>query len=407
MNRPAGYAAVILGTLALLAGLWHLRSIVILLLFSVFVAAAVRPIIARLVRFRIAPTGAQVIVFAAVLAAAGAFFAAFNFRIATDLLELNTRLQGKYWALYLEWLQGNPAQQALISQAPPPIAVGSVFTADDGRLATLFTVTQSLVETAGGLLLVLILSIYWSGDQAHFERLWLSLLAPARRARARIIWRDIEEAIGRYLLGEALQSGLALLVLGTLFFLAGIRYGITQALIVALLLLVPLVGELLAVLTTLLIGLLADPVTGLVSGGLTLALLLGLKIWLEPHLIHQRGSALLTVLAAVFFLSAFGFWGLLLAPPFALAGQLLLHRLVDRAVPAGRRAPAAGLPHLRDRLSGVRRRLVADGSPAAPSPEIGSLVERLERLLGEMAALPSTDPAGGEPLSDPGAGGGR
>ncbi|MCZ7672142.1 MAG: AI-2E family transporter [Chloroflexi bacterium] len=66
---------------------------------------------------------------------------------------------------------------------------------------------------SGGLV-ILFLSLYWSLDRVRFERLWLSLLPPEQRARARDIWQTIESDLGSYIRSEVAQSLLAGLLLG-------------------------------------------------------------------------------------------------------------------------------------------------------------------------------------------------
>ena len=54
---------------------------------------------------------------------------------------------------------------------------------------TLFGLTLSVAGAIFDALLIVVLSLYWSLDQVHFERLWLSLLSAGTRTPARQIWR--------------------------------------------------------------------------------------------------------------------------------------------------------------------------------------------------------------------------
>ena len=62
--------------------------------------------------------------------------------------------------------------------------------------------------------MILFLSLYWSINQIHFERLWLSLLPSGQRKRARGIWQTVDPNIGAYVRGELMQSLLAGLPFG-------------------------------------------------------------------------------------------------------------------------------------------------------------------------------------------------
>ena len=98
----------------------------------------------------------------------------------------------------------------------------------------------------GQLLISLVLSIYWSVDQQHFKRLWLSLLPFDMRARAREIWQEIETGLGGYLRSQLIQSMLALILMGIGFQVLGLKYAVALAFLGAIGWLIPWVGVLLA-----------------------------------------------------------------------------------------------------------------------------------------------------------------
>jgi len=56
--------------------------------------------------------------------------------------------------------------------------------------------TQGLGGGFSAVLVILLLSLYWSINQIHFERLWLSLLPSGQRKQARGVWRTIEPDLG-------------------------------------------------------------------------------------------------------------------------------------------------------------------------------------------------------------------
>ena len=97
------------------------------------------------------------------------------------------------------WLEGSSFQQTLVAQLPPPSKLFEAFTGNQGQLVlpALLGFTQGIGGVVSGLLIILFLSIYWSINQIHFERLWLSLLPSGQRKQARGIWRTIEPDLGR------------------------------------------------------------------------------------------------------------------------------------------------------------------------------------------------------------------
>ena len=115
-----------------------------------------------------------------------------------------------------EWLKGSSFQQALVARLPSPSELFEAFTGDQGQLVlpALLGFTQGIGGVVSGVFVVLFLSLYWSINQIHFERLWLSLLPSGQRKQARDIWRTVEPDIGAYIRSEVVQSLLAGLLLG-------------------------------------------------------------------------------------------------------------------------------------------------------------------------------------------------
>ena len=109
-------------------------------------------------------------------------------------------------------------------------------------LGTAFGLVSSAVDAT----FVIVLSIYWAVDRVYFERLWLSLLPLRQRVWARKLWRMLESELGAYARSEIAQSLLAGVVLGTGFYLLGMKYPALLAVIAALGWLLPWLGAIVA-----------------------------------------------------------------------------------------------------------------------------------------------------------------
>ena len=138
---------------------------------------------------------------------------------------------------------------------------------------TVLGLTMGSFDLLGQLLIVLVLSMYWSADQEHFKRLWLSLLPFQARARAREVWQNIETGFGAYLRSQVIQTVLAILLLGFGYQVLGLRYPVALALIGAICWLIPWAGVLLAVIPAVLAGISISPVLGLLAAALTIGVL--------------------------------------------------------------------------------------------------------------------------------------
>jgi predicted PurR-regulated permease PerM len=262
----------------------------------------------------------------------------------------------------------------------------------DGRVGNLeralVDAGQSLAGSLGDLALVLILSIYWSADRLHFERLVLSLLPARRRSAARNTWRTIEAGLGRYLRSELLQSALAGLLLAPIFMALDLRWPVFWALAASLAWLVPMVGGFLVIVPmAVVVWVQSGPVTALLAVAATLAVLGLLEFGLERRLYpRERGANVLTIMIALVMADAFGLVGLLLAPPVAAVLHVLLSELANpSAVRAPRPALEADLAGLEAQLAEARALMASHGSDSAP--RLVSMADRLEVLLAETRRL--------------------
>lgn len=384
MKRLASYAAVVMGTLAVLLLLWEVRLVALAFLLSLFTAAYVRPLVERLTRRGVPLVAAMVLIYAAGLGAVLLALILLNTTLVTEIRSLSNDLAVAYERLQPAWLEGNAFQEAVASRLPPPEELFSLLTAQEGRLlaSTLFNLLQATGTVAGGLILVLALSIYWSADSEHFERLWLSLLRPEQRIRARNVWRATEKGVGQTMRAETAQALLAAVLLGAGYWVMGIRYPALLALLGGLVWLVPMVGALFAVGVAFLGGLATSLPVAVISVAYTTAVVYLLGSVVEPRLFDRRRlySRFLVVLLIVPLAQAWGILGFFAAPPLAVTIQSLLTNLFrHRPAQPGAPVPAAKVQALREQFEQLQER--AGRSSEAPLPEVKSLMQRFEELL--------------------------
>jgi predicted PurR-regulated permease PerM len=237
--------------------------------------------------------------------------------------------------------------------------------------------TQGIGGVLSAILVILLLSLYWSINQIHFERLWLSLLPSGQRKQARGIWRTVEPDLGAYIRSEVLQSLLAGLILGLGYWLLGSPYSALLALIGALAWLIPVVGAPLAVILPLLMGMLTSVQLSLFTGLFTLVVLIAMEIWVEPRLFRRRWiNPILTLVILLAMADAFGLLGVLVAPPLSVVIQILWSRLVSRRAVLG---AAAQVSDLKERQVRVLETIKAMDEPALPL--VSSSMERLTHLI--------------------------
>jgi predicted PurR-regulated permease PerM len=379
MIRVVRYTFVVLTTLMILLLIWQFSSAIVLFLLSLALAAALRPLInsmtGRYVRKRIA---LGIVYFLLVAAILSSFW-----MIGQPLLDEVQRVTDDFIASYdrakTEWPEGGTAfQQTLAEQLPPSSDLYRVLISERGipALAGAFGVAQNFFSTLGQIAIIIILSLYWSADQFRFERLGLSLLPEEHHPRALHVWRSVETGVGEYLRSELIQSVLTGLLLWLGFSVLGIRYPILLALWGAIVRLIPWFGALIAVLPGLFMGIGISSAVGILATLYTVGVLLALNLVIEPRFFpRHKYSSLLIVLFVIALALTFRFIGVVLAPPLAVAAQILFQHLYP--------LPELTASEVTEEVADIRKRLLELRRRVRDSRRRESIrfVQRLQRLL--------------------------
>lgn len=373
------FGTAVMTTLLALAVVWQFRIVVIYVLVSLALAATVRPFLTGWSRRSLVARLGLILLYLVGLGAFGFFIFLVGKFAITDIQQIAQTLsvQG-VWRLPM-WMEGSSFQQLLVTWLPTPDKLFEAITGEQGQLVlpAVLGFTQGIGGIVSGVLVILFLSVYWSINQIHFERLWLSLLPSGQRKQARGIWRTIEPDIGSYIRSEIVQSLLAGLLLGLGYWLLGSPYPILLALIGALAWLIPVVGAPLAVILPLLIGLLTSVQLSLFTVLYTLVILIALQVWVEPRLYkHHWDNPILTLIIILAMADAFGLIGIFVAPPLSVVCQILWSRLVSNRHASG---AATRVSDLKERQAHLRT--IITEMDELPPPLVLSSMERLTDLL--------------------------
>jgi len=390
MKRLAVYALAVLTTLLALVLLWQFRIALVYVLISLALAAALRPLMQRLVGRRWWVRMAWILLYLVVLGGFGFVLFLAGEAAINEIQQLAHTVSAQdAWTLP-PWLEGSSFQQTVISRLPPPSKLFEAFTGNQGQLVlpVLLGFTRGIGGVVSAVLIILLLSLYWSINQIHFERLWLSLLPSGQRTQARGIWRTIEPDLGAYIRSEVAQSLLAGLLLGLGYWLLGSPYPILLALIGGLAWLIPVVGAPLAVILPLALGLLTSVQLSLFTVLFTLVVLIALQIWVEPRLSKRKwNNPILTIVILLAMADAFGFFGMLVAPPLSVVCQILWSRLVIHRAVSG---AAIQVSDLRERQARLWDSIQAMDEP--PVAMITSNMERLTQLIEKAEPILQSGP---------------
>lgn len=368
----------VMTTLLALVVLWQFRIVVIYVLISLALAVTVRPIARSESRRNFVTRLLLTLLYLASLGSFGLLIFLVGRLLIGDLQQLTQTISAQSTWTLPSGLAGGLFQQALERWLPTP---DKLFEAIVGQrqlmIAAILSFTQGIGGIVSAFLVILFLSIYWSINQNHFERLWLSLLPAEQRTYARDIWRTLERDLGAYIRSEIIQSLLAVVLLGVGYWMLGSPYPALLAVVGAVAWLVPVVGAILAVILPLLLGLLTGTELSLFTVLYTFIILIALQVWVEPRLFkRQWHNPILTLIILLAMADAFGLLGIMIAPLLSVVFQILWNLLVS-----GRLAPEAAV-QVSDLIERqARLRLAIEEMEGPPPPLVVSSMERLAGLL--------------------------
>lgn len=380
----------IMTTLLALVVLWQFRTVVIYVLISLALAATVRPIARSESRHNFVTRLLLILLYVVSIGTFGLLVFLVGRLLIGDLQELAQIIATQNTWMVPHWLAGGLFQGSLDRWLPTPDKLLEAISSQRQLVVSaVVSFTQGIGGIVGAFLVILFLSIYWSINQNHFERLWLSLLPSEQRTPARDIWQTLERDLGDYIRSEIIQSLLTVLLLGLGYWLLGSPYPALLAVVGAVAWLIPIVGVVLAVILPLLLGLLTGAQLSLFTVLYTCIVLIALKVWVEPRLFRRQWhNPILTLVLLLAMADALGLLGILLAPPLSVACQILWNLLVsDRPAPN----PAVQVSDLEERQA--RLRLAIEEMEGPPPPLVVSSMERLAGLLEKAKSILQTAPA--------------
>jgi predicted PurR-regulated permease PerM len=370
--------AVMAALLALVV-LWQLRIVVIYVLISLMISSALRPLVKRLSGLGFFQRLSWILLY--LFVSAGFIFLIYvSGKSAIDQIQLlvrNLAILNTWKVPY--WLEQSMFNQVVVARLPPPSTFLEAVTGNEGQhvISVLFGLSRDIGSLVTGFLIILFMSIYWSMNQIHFERLWLSLLPSARRKQTRGIWRTIEPEMGAYIRSQVIISIIAGLALGLGYWVFGSPFPSLLAIISAISSFVPVVGISFSVIAALLLGMMTSAQHGLLISLFTLITLVTLAIWIRPKFYDRRWENLiLTVVLLIALADAFGLIGIILAPPLSVIIQIIWTRLVTRHVETG---PGQQISDLKQRMANLQEEI--DGMEGPALPLVTNSMQRLAALI--------------------------
>jgi predicted PurR-regulated permease PerM len=381
VKRLAWYTAIVLLTMGGMLLLWEFREAAMLFFLSLALAAVFRPLIQGL-KNRGFPQVAAVMLpyLIAILVLGSLIYLAWG-PLMEESQRATDNLAVSYARLLNQWSRGSPFQQAIADQLPLLDDLSFAVAGEQGEALVqgVLGVASNVFAVGSSVVIVLVLSMYWSADRVYFERFWLSILPVRNRTRAREAWRDIETGVGEYLRSEIFQLLLAVILLGLLYRLIGVQYPTLLALLGGLAWLIPWAGAILAMVPPFLVGLGTNLGVAVAGALVTLVVLLFLELIVERRMVNKRSNnSLLVVLMLIAMVDVFGFMGVFIAPPLSAAIQSAGRRLWIKPVEEARAEPEVEIAKLRSRLIEAQEMAA---NLEKPAPHLSNMIERINKLI--------------------------
>ena len=223
---------------------------------------------------------------------------------------------------------------SLFAPAPPP---------DADEVVEVGTAVAEAVVTLGTLLTIV---FFWLVEHARIQRYVLAFLPGERRAGARDAWNEIETRLGLWVRGQLILMGAIGLAAGTAYWLLGLPGALLLGLIAAITEAIPIIGPLLGAIPAILVAATVSPELALVVAVVYVVLQFVEGSVLVPVVMRNTiGISPLLVLVSLLIGGAVGgFVGAFLAVPVAASVEIVLSRLQAREVPVAQDPAAIEAP---------------------------------------------------------------
>ena len=340
-------ATVVLGVVACALVLWTARTVILLLLLSYTLGAAVRPGVDRLARLGV-PRPVAVLAHLALAAGAAALLAWLFVPVALEQTRAGLRAHARAQGLE-PWTSGWLREQAFAAVEPPLRALAHPGTA--------FATASEALGVLGGIAFTLAAAVYWLGERDRLAALVHALVPRWPQETVRDAWLLADLRLGAVIRAKLVLVLTTATALSLALWLIGLPSPLVVGSFAGLVEVVPVVGPLLAGVAAVATGLAVSwqlaLEAALVVAGLRLLQDYVVNPRLFGHAVHLPPLAVLVAVSAVALLLGPA-WVPLAVPLTALAATLL-EAVVWREGPGRSRVPTV-LARTTDTVARLRRR---------------------------------------------------
>ena len=303
------------------------RSVIILIVVSLFLAVGLNPVVESLTRRGMRRTFAIAIVFLIVIGA----FVGFGFAVVPPVAEQSDEFV-KNVPTYLEDLRGNSTirqfddDYGVIQKAQDYVSSGDL---GQRLFGGIIGVGRIVVNAVFGAFSVLILTLYFLASLPSMKRQAYRLVPATRRERVQLLTDEILARIGGFVSGALTVASIAAVTSYLFIRIVDLPYALALAVFVGLLDLIPLVGATIAAIGVTTLGFIESPAVGVACLIFYIAYQQFENYVIYPRVMRSAVDvpAAVTVVAVLIGGALLGVVGALLAIPAAAAILLVVRQV--------------------------------------------------------------------------------
>ena len=338
---------VVVGTVLSLVALWALRRVIVFVVIAGFFAIVLNPAVAFLHRRGLRRGLAVSLVFLVGVVA----FAGIAYLFAKPAYDAGSRFANQLPKVVDQARRGEGRIGHLIKRyhVDKYVSDNAPKIQDALRHAggPLLRVARSVVAGVVGLVTVLVLAFLLLLEAPNLASSFLALMPEQRAVRVRRVAADVSRSVTGYVVGNAMTSLIAGVVIYTTLRILGVPFAFLFGLWVALVDLLPLVGGLLAGVPTVAFALLHSPSAGIVTGVVFIVYQQIENHVLNPVIMSRtvRLNPLWVLLSVLVGARVGGIVGALIAIPAAGALQVIARDVWDEGRGRFKEEPTVGPAH--------------------------------------------------------------
>jgi len=336
LNRPfrVGFLLTFGGLVAISLGMAisSLATVWVYVAFALFAALGLDPIVRALTRHRVPRAWAIVIVyfgFAVVLVGV-------LWLIIPTVVRQITQFVASLPSMFTDFQKTDlylGLRDQFGDQVPVVLDQIQDFLTDPGNIATIgggvLQVGVSIATTISGLLIVIVLSLYFLASLDQMKRAFYRLVPARNRTFVGGITDQITESVGGYLMGMVILAFFNAVVTFLLFTFLGLPFPLLLAVVAFCLTIIPLVGTVIFWVVGTLVALFSSPVSALIFGIAYLVYMQLEAYVLTPRVMNKAISVpgSLVVIGALVGGTLMGLLGALVAIPVTASILLIIKKV--------------------------------------------------------------------------------